>query len=94
MRKSESSQGEMHSLLNRQIRRQFGSIEAIPKSAIGLLEAVDEAYRQNDADRTLLERALEMSSQELLQANSQMRAMLQATPDVFIHVAIDGTVLF
>jgi two-component system, cell cycle sensor histidine kinase and response regulator CckA len=94
MRKSESSKGEMHSLLNRQIRRQFGTVEAIPESAIGLLEAVDEAYRQNDADRALLERALEMSSQELLQANSQMRAMLQATPDVFIHVAIDGTVLY
>ncbi len=83
----------MHPLLQRQIRRQLGSADAVPECVTSLLEVIDQAYRQNDEDRALLERSLEMMSQEMLQANSQMRAMLQATPDVFVHVAIDGTVL-
>jgi two-component system, cell cycle sensor histidine kinase and response regulator CckA len=81
-----------HSLLQRQIRRHLGP-EAIPENARGLLDAVDEAYRQSDRDRAMLERALEISSQELLQVNRQMRAMLRATPDVFMHIGSDGTVL-
>jgi len=93
MAKLGARDGDIHSLLKRQIRRRIGSVDAIPECAIDLLEAVDEAYCQNDQDRALLERALEMSSQELLQANSQMRAMLQASPDVFLHVAIDGAIL-
>jgi PAS domain S-box-containing protein len=82
----------MHALLTRQIRRHLGN-EAIPEIANGLLVAIDEAYRENDWDRAMLERALEISSQDLLEANSQMRAMLQGTPDIFLHVGIDGTVL-
>ena len=58
-----------------------------------LLQAVDEAYHQGDQDRAMLERALEISSQELLQSNSQTRAMLQAAPYLFLRVTIDGTVL-
>src|SRR5260370_7711732 len=82
----------MHVLLSRQIRRHLGN-EAIPEIAKGLLVAMDEAYRENDWDRAMLARALEISSQDLLDANSQVRAMLQGTPDIFLHVGIDGTVL-
>jgi PAS domain S-box-containing protein len=41
----------------------------------------------------MLERALEISSHELLEANSKIRAVLQATTDVFLQVAIDGRVI-
>lgn len=93
MRDSRRPKEGRHALLARQIRRHLGT-EAIPEIANGLLVAVDEAYRQNDWDRAMLERALEISSQDLLEANSQMRAMLQGTPDTsFLHVGIDGTVL-
>jgi PAS domain S-box-containing protein len=57
------------------------------------LDAVDEAYRESDRDRAMLERALEISSHELLEANSKMKAVLQATTDVFLQVAIDGHVI-
>src|SRR5258708_5580835 len=92
VRESHPRKGGMHALLTRQIRRHLGN-EAIPEIAKGLLVAIDEDYRENDWDRAMLERALEISSQDLLDANSQVRAMLQGTPDIFLHVGIDGTVL-
>jgi PAS domain S-box-containing protein len=84
---------DRHSLLTRQIRHHLEGATAIPAPWMNLLHAVDEAYRQSDEDRAMLERALEISSQELLQANSQTRAMLEATPSLFLRVAFDGTVL-
>src|SRR5258708_35296300 len=92
VRESHPRKGGMHALLTRQIRRHLGN-EAIPEIAKGLLVAIDEAYRENDWDRAMLERALEISSQDLLDANSQVRAMLQGTPDISLHVGIDGRVL-
>jgi hypothetical protein len=82
-----------HNLLKRQIRRFFGSQELIPSEIIGFVEAVNEAYRQHDMDREMLERSLELSSQELLQANSQMRSIFQAIPDLFLLVDHKGDVL-
>jgi PAS domain S-box-containing protein len=38
-----------------------------------LLEAVDRAYQQADEDRLLLERSLDLTSQELLERNRQLR---------------------
>src|SRR4051812_44883473 len=61
---------ELHSLLQRQLRR-FGA-ESVPPE---LLAAVDEAYRQFDADRNMLERSMELSSRELLTANASLRGM-------------------
>ena len=58
-----------------------------------LLDAVEEAYRQFDQDHALLERALDLSSQELLQANSDMRAVIQAFPDMFLWLDREGKVL-
>jgi len=83
----------IHSLLQRQIRRHLGTDVPIPEPWMNLIRAVDDAYRQSDEDRALLDRALEISSHELLQANSQTRAMLQATPHLSLRVAFDGTVL-
>ena len=83
----------IHSLLNRQIRRHLGTDVPIPEPWMNLIHAVDDAYSQGDEDRALLERALDISSQELLQANSQTLAMLQATPYLSLRVAFDGTVL-
>lgn len=62
----------MHRLLRRQLRKIFGD-EPPPAELAPLLEAVDEAYRQADLDRTMVERSLELSSQELLEANQELR---------------------
>ena len=65
-----------HSLLARQIRRHFGGEERIPECWRPFLDAVDEAYRRSDDDRAMLERSMDLSSQELIQANSALRQSL------------------
>ena len=57
------------------------------------MNAVNEAYWQMDLDREMLERSLDLSSQELLQANSEMRAIFQAFPDLFFRTDIEGKIL-
>jgi PAS domain S-box-containing protein len=68
----------LHRLLRRQLLRQFGSVEAVPPSLAGLLAAVDEAYEQADVDRRLVERSLDLTSQELLQSNAELRRDIAA----------------
>ena len=57
------------------------------------MEAVNAAYRESDDDRGMLERALDLSSQELLQTNSELRAVIQAFPDVFLWLNRQGTII-
>jgi len=85
--------GELHSLLRRQLMREFDSAEYIPAEWQRFIAAVDEAYREFDDDRSMLERSLELSSQELLGANSDMRALFQAFPDVFFRLDKNGRIL-
>jgi PAS domain S-box-containing protein len=64
----------IHDLLRRQLRKVLANGEALPESLEPLLEIVSEAYHQADLDRDLLERALELTSEELLEANDRLRA--------------------
>ena len=84
---------EMHNLLKRQLKRQFGSPTSYPKELEKFIKSVNDAYEQFEDDRNLLERSLELSSDELFQANSDMRAVFQAFPDIFFRLNKDGTIL-
>ena len=57
----------MHRLLIRQLQRHFGAGFQAPPEWAGLLELVSQAYEQSDTDRLMLERSLELSSQELIE---------------------------
>ncbi|MBP8984267.1 MAG: PAS domain S-box protein [Syntrophobacterales bacterium] len=83
----------MHSLLRRQIQRHFGGLEGIPDKLDGFIRLIDDTYHEFDKDRELLERSLELTSQEMLQVNAEMRALLRAMPDLLITLDSDGTVL-
>ncbi|GAB5537664.1 MAG: hypothetical protein Rubg2KO_39130 [Rubricoccaceae bacterium] len=66
-----------HKLLQRQIRRVFGSAEALDMDGLGpFLDTVNAAYKQADDDRALLERSLELTSNELLEQNQRLRREL------------------
>ncbi|MGD1042808.1 MAG: PAS domain S-box protein [Sedimentisphaerales bacterium] len=84
---------KMHSLLRRQIKKMFGSADNIPKDFQEIIGVINEAYFNFDADRLLLERSIEISSQELLEANSQMRSIFQAMPDMILRIDADGKIL-
>ncbi len=82
----------MHNLLKRQLKKCLGENFALSEEMQIFINSVDEAYKQFDEDRAMLERSLELSSQELLQTNSEMRATLQAFPDLFFSVDHDGVI--
>ena len=63
----------MHELLRRQLKRCGLTLEQMPSGIRGVLDAVGEAYDQADHDRKLLERSLDLTSQELLEANAVLR---------------------
>jgi PAS domain S-box-containing protein len=84
---------ELHSLLKRQIKKHLEEIPSLSAELKPFIHSVNEAYRQSDIDRGMLERALDLSSEELLQANAEMRAVFQAFPDVFILLDERGHIL-
>jgi len=63
----------MHKLLSRQLCKFFGREGEVPTALVPFLEVVDAAYRQADHDRILLERSLDLTSTELLEANRELR---------------------
>ncbi|MBZ0090363.1 MAG: PAS domain-containing protein, partial [Thermoanaerobaculia bacterium] len=63
----------MHTLLRRQLRRLLDEERLADPGIAALVAAVDQAYEQSDVDRAMLERALDLSSDELLQANARLR---------------------
>jgi len=69
----------MHRLLHRQLERHtLAGADRIPPEWAAFVEAVDAAYHQADTDRAMLERSLELSSSELLQANAELRDVAAA----------------
>src|SRR5947199_6881249 len=64
----------MHKLLARQLQRHGGTDEAPPEGWEAFVAAVNSAYEQADADRLLLERSLDLASQELLERFRQLQA--------------------
>jgi diguanylate cyclase (GGDEF)-like protein/PAS domain S-box-containing protein len=80
---------QIHSLLKRQLKRYFGSANP-PESWDSFMLAVNEAYLQFNSDRAMLERSLDLSSQELLQANSHMRVVFER----IINSTVDGIFAF
>ncbi len=83
----------MHSLLRRQLKRCFGPDAPIAPAWGDFVGMVNEAYREFDNDRAMLERSLELSSQELLQAGADMRAVFKAIPDLLIRIDATARVL-
>jgi len=67
----------MHSLLERQLRRHVGTADSIPAAWADFIEAVNEAYQQADEDRELLERSLDLTSEELVERNERLRDELR-----------------
>lgn len=63
----------MNRLLKRQIKRHFNGIENVPTEFLPFMEAVERSYKHYEDDRVLLERAMELSSEELVEANQYLR---------------------
>jgi signal transduction histidine kinase/DNA-binding response OmpR family regulator len=62
-----------HRLLQRQVRRHLTADAPLPPEMVSLLEAVEQVYEQYDRDRRLTDRAMELSSHELMAANERLQ---------------------
>jgi signal transduction histidine kinase len=82
----------VHSLLQRQIRQRLADVDVTTGPWPAFLAAVDQSYREADADRNFVESAMEVSSAELLQANAELRGLVQVFPDLILHVDANGRV--
>ena len=63
----------MHTLLERQLQKHIEDPTSLPPEWADFVEAVHEAYKQADEDRELLERSLELTSEELVERNDRLR---------------------
>ncbi len=79
-----------HNILRRQVTKHLGGVDAAPENYRPFLEAVERAYLGWDEHRKMLERALELSSQELLRANSDLCAVLDALPEYLFRIDAEG----
>lgn len=86
-------ESDFHILLKRQIKKHFGASENVSPEWGSFLNDIDCAYKESDNDRTMLERSLDLSSDELLQANSEMRGVFQALPDLYFLFKSTGEIL-
>jgi PAS domain S-box-containing protein len=72
----------LHSLLKRQLKKFFPEGEA-PTELEPFISAVNQAYIESDADRNMLERSLEISSQELFELNTRLRVEQELLKKIF-----------
>lgn len=82
-----------HSLLQRQVKRYLDGVDTSAAHWQSFLESVQDAYRGFDSDRQMADRAMDLSSNELLEANAQLRAIVQAFPDQILQLDDDGVVI-
>ncbi|MBA2498140.1 MAG: PAS domain-containing protein [Chitinophagaceae bacterium] len=63
----------MNKLLVRQIQKHFSEPDEIPDSFRKLLEVISESYDHYEKDRKLIERSIELSSDEMIELNAELR---------------------
>ena len=72
---------EFHRLLKHQIKEVLGREDDLPRELLSFAALVNDTYRQFDDDRTLFERSIKLSSQELFQANSFFQSIITSSVD-------------
>ena len=89
-----------HSLLKRQFKKYLGDSLTLTKKWQIFVDAVNDAYIQSDIDRQMLERSLDLSSQELLQTNTEMKSLIsllnatiESTADGILVVDREGKIV-
>ncbi|MBS1911900.1 MAG: PAS domain S-box protein [Bacteroidetes bacterium] len=64
---------KLNRLLQRQIRKNLPELETIPDELRPILEAVSASYDRFESDIHLIERSMDLSSNELMEANERLR---------------------
>jgi len=90
----------IHSLLKRQLKKLLSDSYSLPKELQEIFKAINNAYIQSDIDRNMLERSLDLSSQELLTTNTELQkilsllnATIESTRDGILVVDLTGKII-
>ncbi len=83
----------MHRLLRRQLRKHLGEDWHADGPLADFLSAIELAYEQADEDRSLLERSIELSSNELRQSNEDLLARLTELEQTQVQLADSNSLL-
>lgn len=68
----------LNKLLQRQVQKYLGNPETIPGELAALLKAVSDSYDHFEKDRKMLERSIDLSSQEMSTLNEQLKKDIRA----------------
>lgn len=63
----------MNKLLQRQIRKHLDNPEKIPENLFSLLQVIGDSYDHYEKDRNMIERSIEISSNEMIELNNTLR---------------------
>ncbi len=77
----------MHPLLQRQLKKCFGTAVPDGEPLRKLIEMVDAAYTHADVDRAMVERSMEISSRELHDRNEKIAAAEKKFRQIFENVS-------
>lgn len=83
----------LHGTLKKQLTKVGIEPEFLEPSLMELLDMVSQTYEDHENELNMLERAMEIASEELVTANSKMMAIIEAFPDVCILLESDGTII-
>ena len=84
---------QIHSILKCRLERHFKDLNSIPEEWRDFIEAVNNTYWQFDKNQNKLEHSLDLTSQELRQANAELDVFFQAYPLLFLRLDNEGTIL-
>lgn len=80
-----------HTLLQRQLRKYLKT--EIQAEYLHLLKAIDQTYLDADEERLLLERSLELTSEEMLQRHQELSGTLNNLPNPCFRLNAQGMVM-
>lgn len=60
-------------LLNRQLHKHFGEFHEIPADYIEIFKIISESYHHYEKDRKMLERSIDLSSNEMIALNTKLK---------------------
>ena len=64
---------DLNKLLVRQAEKYLGGVDNIPENYHAFIQAINESYNHYEKDHHLLERSIELSSEEMIELNEQLR---------------------
>lgn len=81
---------DFHPLLRRQIKKNLDDLDSVPDTVRELLQKVNQSYENFENDRDMLERSLELTSDELVETNEKLRDALRKAERQAYHDPVTG----